>query len=109
MPEDIKQTSTSELQIKWQDGHESRYELNNLRRECPCANCKGEVILWKSYAPTKKNNETPDMFILKSIQMVGSYALQIGWKDGHNTGLYTWENLRSLCQCDECTDNEPSN
>lgn len=102
MPEDIKQVSASELQIRWQNGHLSNYNLDHLRRECPCATCKGEVILWKSYAPVKKKNETPEMFVLKSVQIVGNYALQIGWNDGHNTGLYTWEYLRSLCQCNEC-------
>ncbi len=102
IPENIKQTSPTELQITWQDGHIGRYELDQLRRECPCATCKGEVILWKSYAPTKKENESPEMFILKSVQMVGSYALQVGWKDGHDTGLYTWEYLRGLCRCDKC-------
>jgi DUF971 family protein len=26
--------------------------------------------------------------------MVGSYAVQIRWSDGHDTGIYTWQNLR---------------
>jgi DUF971 family protein len=33
---------------------------------------------------------------------VGHYAVQITWKDGHSTGIYTWENLRELCECKEC-------
>ncbi len=102
VPNQIKQSSPSQLRIEWNDGHVSEYDLKYLRHQCPCANCKGETILWKSYIPEKREEETPDMFILTSIQTVGSYAIQISWKDGHNTGIYTWENLRSLCQCDEC-------
>jgi DUF971 family protein len=33
---------------------------------------------------------------------VGRYALQIVWFDGHDTGLYSYKYLRSLCQCAEC-------
>lgn len=102
VPNQIKQSSPSQLMIDWNDGHTSVYDLEYLRRECPCASCKGETILWKTYEPVKKNEITPDMFVLTSIQTVGSYAIQISWKDGHNTGIYTWENLRTLCQCDEC-------
>ncbi len=34
---------------------------------------------------------------------VGRYAYKIVWNDGHETGIYTLEYLRSLCQCPECT------
>jgi DUF971 family protein len=31
------------------------------------------------------------------IDPVGSYAIQIHWSDGHDTGLYTWDLLRVAC------------
>ncbi|NNC24299.1 DUF971 domain-containing protein [Salinisphaera sp. USBA-960] len=31
-----------------------------------------------------------------SIEAVGNYAIQINFDDGHNTGIYTWDELRSL-------------
>lgn len=102
-PESIKQTSKETLEIKWSDGHLSRYELKHLRLECPCATCNGETILWKHYGPTKQIMiPTLDQITLIGIQVVGNYAIQLSWKDGHNTGIYTWEYLRKLCQCDEC-------
>ena len=27
------------------------------------------------------------------IELVGSYAMQIVWNDGHDTGIYTWDYL----------------
>jgi len=39
---------------------------------------------------------TPEMYLVKNIETVGEYAIQITWKDGHNTGIYTYEYLLEL-------------
>jgi hypothetical protein len=28
--------------------------------------------------------------------------MSLVWQDGHSTGIYTFENLRRLCLCDQC-------
>ncbi len=38
---------------------------------------------------------------LVSMEMVGNYAVQLVWKDGHSHGIYTWELLRQMCPCGE--------
>lgn len=38
----------------------------------------------------------PGMYDLANIQAVGNYAIQAEWKDGHNTGIYSWEILRGI-------------
>ena len=38
---------------------------------------------------------------------VGHYAYKIAWNDGHDTGIYTLENLRALCQCSACQAGKP--
>jgi DUF971 family protein len=38
----------------------------------------------------------PGMYDLANIQVVGNYAVQADWKDGHNTGIYSWEILRGI-------------
>jgi len=110
-PTSIKQISPELLEIQWSDGHISKYELKHLRLECPCATCNGETILWKHYGPTKQIMiPMLDQITLTGIRVVGNYAIQLSWKDGHNTGIYTWEYLRKLCQCDECkSKNEDKN
>jgi DUF971 family protein len=38
-----------------------------------------------------------------SAHAVGRYAIQFNWLDGHSGGIYSWEYLRRVCQCRECT------
>jgi len=38
---------------------------------------------------------------VERLELVGNYALQFFWNDGHNTGIYTWEYLHRLCPVEE--------
>ena len=100
-PIKIKKTPAGDLSILWSDGHDGLVSLGVLRDRCPCAGCQGETILLKSYKPVMPP-DMPGKYELRGIQQVGSYALQVSWGDGHATGLYTWEKLRSLCECETC-------
>ncbi len=95
-PKQIKIENKKILFIKWNDDTESRIALKYLRDECPCANCKGETVLLKTYRPPAKQSDNPEMFKITNIETVGGYAIQISWKDGHNTGIYSWEYLKQL-------------
>lgn len=97
-PKQIKIEEKTRLLIKWEDDSETRLNLKYLRDECPCANCKGETILFKSYKPEKKTEETPGMYKIKNIETVGGYAIQITWQDGHDTGIYSWDYLKKLAE-----------
>ena len=92
----------NELVVVWDDGHESYYPLEALRRACPCASCSGEPDLfgrmWTGPAP----RYTPRSFELASVTPVGNYALQPNWADGHDYGMWTYERLREACPCDVC-------
>ncbi|MBX9600687.1 MAG: DUF971 domain-containing protein, partial [Bryobacteraceae bacterium] len=37
-----------------------------------------------------------------SAEPVGEYAIRIQWSDGHNTGIYSWDVFRRICDCAEC-------
>jgi DUF971 family protein len=95
IPKQIKIVDKSKLNIKWKDGAESSVSLKYLRNECPCATCKGETVLLKTYRPAQKNL-TGNSYFIKEIKQIGGYAVQITWKDGHNTGIYSWEYLQTL-------------
>lgn len=83
--------------MTWDDGHDVVFPLKLLRDECPCAGCKGEtLLLGKHFAPTKLPILTPGMYDLKKLELVGNYAFQIAWGDGHDTGIYSWEYLTAL-------------
>lgn len=95
-PTSIKKATGNELKIVWDDGIETRYTLEQLRENCPCAGCSGEKVLLHEYIPPEPDRRTPGRYELKNIQPVGSYALQLTWGDGHNTGIYTYELLRNF-------------
>ncbi len=39
---------------------------------------------------------------LINIEPVGRYGLTPVWEDGHRTGIFTYEKLRALCECEAC-------
>lgn len=96
VPKQIKIENKDTLFIKWEDDSETRIGLKYLRDECPCASCKGETILLKTYRPPKLTVLSPDMYKIKNIEVVGEYAIQLTWKDGHNTGIYSWDYFKEL-------------
>jgi DUF971 family protein len=96
IPKTIKIKDKSALEIMWEDESISIIGLKYLRDECPCATCKGETVLLKTYRSPAKKMITPEMHMIKNIETVGEYAIQITWKDGHNTGIYTYEYLQEL-------------
>ncbi len=91
------------LSVQWSDGHLSAYPYQYLRDRCPCASCSG-----KTPSPPAAPNASPfPMFGAKALkptraELVGRYALQIFWNDGHSTGIYAFDHLRGLCPCKEC-------
>jgi len=85
----------SELAIAWSDGTESYVPLEALRRGCPCAACGGEPdVLGRVIRP--EVTYTSQSFELRGFAVVGGYALQPAWADGHGTGLYTFPYLQRL-------------
>ena len=97
-PVKIKVKDKTNLYVQWDDNSESTISMKYLRNECPCASCKGETILLKTYRPPKPAVITPDMYKIKNIDTVGEYAIKITWQDGHDTGIYTWEYLKELAE-----------
>ena len=94
-PISIKQSDQESLTVAWDDGLVTPLKIAQLRDECPCAECKGETILMQQILPVLKP-KLPGHYEIKGIVPVGSYAIQITWGDGHDTGLYSWDYLRSL-------------
>ena len=82
--------------IKFDDGYEAFITARQLRDGCPCAMCRGEEVLLHKYMPEPLAVEAIG-YILEKAEMVGNYAIQLSWKDGHNTGIFTWDYLRKIC------------
>lgn len=89
----------SELAIQWNDGGESYLQIEALRRACPCASCGGEPdVLGRVIRPHVSYG--PGSFELIGWNLVGGYALQPRWRDGHGTGIYSYAYLRRLAGTD---------
>ena len=94
-PVDI-QPIGNELAIKWDDGSEDFILLEQLRRCCPCAGCKGEVDILGNVYKNPDKMLAPKAFELVRIVMVGGYAVQPVWADGHSSGIYSFDYLKRV-------------
>lgn len=103
----IHVTSGAGVDIVWVDGHSSHYDFAFLRDQCPCATCNDEREKKREFVaagpasaaalPMYKPKATA-----KAATSVGNYAIQITFSDGHATGIYSYDQLRTLCPCAEC-------
>ena len=91
-PREIKQEGDSGLRITWADNFVSTYSAPELRRACPCAQCVNE---WTGQRTLKPENISDELSIV-DVSIVGRYALNFRWSDGHETGIYSFRYLREL-------------
>jgi DUF971 family protein len=93
------------LTIEWSDGHVSIYPFSLLRNACPCASCRGghdKMSLKPDPIVFDLLEVDASKSMMKNLEEVGTYAINITWDDGHDYGIYTWDYLRALCPCPQC-------
>ena len=98
-PSNIEKVADDELRIVWEDGHVSLFNFRFLRQNCPCASCRDELSGKRTLDP----ESVPESLVASSANVVGNYALSFGFSDGHGTGIFSFENLRKMCSCKECS------
>ena len=95
------------VDITWADGHSSHFDFPFLRENCPCATCNDERAKKDSVAAMNPP-ASPLLPMYKpkaraqSASQVGNYAIQINFTDGHSTGIFSYDYLRTHCPCDAC-------
>ncbi len=94
-PLTLKRTNDVVLGSTWSDGFVSSILLSDLREACPCAHCAGEEIMGQTVFIGMKTFAA-GMNELAALNPVGNYGVQAAWKDGHDTGIYTWDMLRTI-------------
>ena len=100
-PASLSKDGPDRLVIVWNDGHHSVYTWRHLRHNCPCAGCREERFKPADPFQIHKPAELVPFAAVK-MASIGHYAYKITWSDGHDTGIYTLEHLRELCQCPQC-------
>ena len=74
------------------DGVRADYDLLELRLNCPCAECRG--LRDRDEAPWPQP-ASPLPLAITDASLHGAWGLGIEWNDGHATGIYPWEALRT--------------
>ena len=94
-PSKIELAGEDRLRIAWSDGQRREYRFGELRERCPCATCREHRAKPAPLLPVLSAAEARPVKVL-AMKPVGNYAYSIAFSDGHNTGIYTFEFLRSL-------------
>jgi len=104
MPYEIVGLLRSTISFDWPDGHKTVYPARELRLRCRCAACIEEM----SGRPLLDAASVSENVRAQRIDLVGQYAIQIGWTDGHDSGIYNFRDLRANCPCAACTAERPA-
>lgn len=78
------------LEIAFSDGKTFRLPYELLRVYSPSAEVKGHGPGQEVLQTGKRSVE------IRSLEPVGSYAVQPNFSDGHTTGIYSWDYLYEL-------------
>lgn len=103
-PIELNRTAVG-LQILWSDDQSTEFTIRQLRDACPCATCREKRQGDDEYA-----SETPPRSMtlpvlsaaearpleVTHMHPVGNYAYNIGFSDGHDSGIFTFDFLRDL-------------
>jgi DUF971 family protein len=80
------------LEIAFADGRAFRLPYEFLRVYSPSAEVRG-------HGPGQEVLQTGKRAVeIRSVEPVGSYAIQPVFSDGHSTGIYSWDYLYELGQ-----------
>ena len=116
-PANLRWNPDGSVAITWADAHESTYPVAFIREKCPCATCLGThgppttLIVRQSRGGLPIVTGRPGHTVATTVKRtdpIGKYAMRITWGDGHDSGIYAWRYLRSLCQCEACTAKDPT-
>jgi DUF971 family protein len=83
------------LEIGFSDGRTFRLPYEFLRVHSPSAEVRGHGPGQEVLQTGKRDVE------IRSIEPVGSYAIQPAFSDGHSTGIYSWDYLYELGETQE--------
>lgn len=80
--------SLGQLQLTWHDGRQQRLDFTDLRRQCPCSQCR--ALRLRGARPLVAAN-------LRLLQAnPQGFGLQLVFSDGHERGIYPWAYLAQM-------------
>ena len=95
IPQSVEVQRESGVSVVFADGHRCRFELQELRANCPCAGCRSQRDRGEQAWPRPGS---PAELRIDTAELMGNWGLGISWSDGHSTGIYPWDILRRWCE-----------
>ena len=80
------------LTLTWPDETEANLSAEFLRVHSPSAEVRGHGVGQEILQTGKRD------VAIANIEMAGRYALKISFDDGHDSGLFDWNYLRSMSE-----------
>lgn len=83
------------LALRWDDGLQSELSAELLRTHSPSAEVQGH-----GGGPPVLVTGKKDVGFVR-MDPVGNYGVKITFDDGHDSGIFSWDNLRQFAQNEE--------
>ncbi len=106
VPIHLEKTKDRCLLIRWSDETEQTIPFRKLRDNCRCAHCidqRMKSLNEPNNGAKKLTNTLPVLSMAETLPLditqmhpVGNYAYSIHFSDGHSSGIFSFELLRSL-------------
>ncbi|MEM9645326.1 MAG: DUF971 domain-containing protein [Planctomycetota bacterium] len=103
-PVGLHRAEDGAILITWEDGETTRWTASELRKACPCATCREKRRADSEQASSSPSSKPLGLPVLRAeearplsvtgMSPVGTYAYNVAFSDGHNSGLFTFELLR---------------
>ncbi len=82
------------LELVWSPDDISRLPFQAIRQSCRCAACIDEFTGRQILDP----NSVDEGIFAEDVSLTGNYAMKFRWSDKHDSGLFTWDHLRSIAK-----------
>ena len=87
----IEVEKTESVTVTFGNGEVAVFELEDLRRACPCAGCRSRREQGLTVWPLPGN---PVPLEITDAALHGAWALTVTWNDGHSAGKFPFTSLR---------------
>lgn len=109
VPVGLEKSDDRHLVIDWSDGLQQRIPFRLLRDSCRCAHCIDKHKMYKPVGEAEALEPKPKSLALpvlsasearpidiESMAPAGNYGYKVAFTDGHSSGIYSFELLRSI-------------
>lgn len=84
------------IAIRWKDEVETFHQMGRLRALSPSAETAGERDLLGNEIGWREQGRNYSKVTVTSWGYIGNYAIQFRFSDGHSSGIYAYDYLRSI-------------